>query len=1294
MKKLILISSIFFLNTGMVYAADTPSPTDSRTVFGPRPLFAAGGATKVIVDDFGYIDYTLTDQTRSIIQNSISDWKSQGIHYGAYYGLGGSETSALTDSEILDVAGAVNLDGTLETNFSFTRQGQLDYLLASGKLAIDLGTSYIFMDGGSPNLSNPSFDSETLSNFNTYLGDTYTSAELSTLGISDVTSFNYGQYLRDAGYTDSDSIYNSPPTNDLFKAWLKHMRKVERTFFTQWTTQLKEYGSENYDRTIYLGANRSTGSRQWANIDLFDYGIAETFLDALGWPYRNLVPVYKTIDNFDQRFWSWNFPSNTNFESGDANALGFGMPLGADEAEKLFFAETFSAGALVQNGINWVDFHRNDKRIDSIRSFLQFPTRNSSLFNLDNYGQFAILLSEIGEVEDVGSTNPSFNGASYLLSDLQWMYDVLFAAHPDRRDGSDLLTLAKLQKYDAVILPNARYLSDSQIEMLTAYVSAGGTLIGFGRVADQDDSGVPRASTRSFDDYFEKNLISEVGTGKIIAFSTDLGKSYYDNAANETTKASLRESFTNTVDGQVSPDLSLTYTGSGSGPGESPDVFANRFKSDDGSWVIHLVNRNMETDESGSSAQKISDLLSTEITTLLPTGYDDGSAVVSFIDADASVVTTLSYEVSGSNIVFDLPDFSLWSVVQIGSAMNSSTSIDDLPHSTPGTEGQTRTDDRDEDGEIRYVYWYWKGGNHGTVPFDVPFVATDDLGLKSISLYYRFSADRTEWTDWTLVESNEISGKVASDNFSFDAPDGEGHYEFSTKATDSSDQVEVVTPWNEQAFGVDETAAIPPESISTAGSQKNGYWTTDLSDLNFSWDPSKDNLSGIVQYQVSIRGVNGSDIVLENITSGETWTPSTSDLVSGNIYKFRIRVEDNAGNWNSGHDVFDLLYGESPVADVINPAVVASDSKLTISWVNPDDSNYVGARVDVRPTDEPYASWIQSGLVNKDQQGEVSVPQLINGVAYEVRVIAFAADNKPGNYVTLSSPFTVGIDSDGDGVLDNNDAFPQDDSESVDTDGDGTGNNADTDDDGDEVLDDDDAFPLDSSESVDTDLDGTGNNADTDDDNDTVLDTDDAFPQDDSESVDTDGDGTGNNADTDDDGDGALDGDDPYPLNAPPTLSFTYGDNTNKPIAGITLTLTESDSTVTSLTSDANGQINLPLDPTATNTYTLTASLVETDTDPISVQDALYILQYIVELRTLDTLQFKAADINESGDITIQDALKVLQHNVELITIDNSLIFLDANTDKPLSESTFSPTDTPSIKVYRLGDVNLSFDPG
>ena len=134
-------------------------------------------------------------------------------------------------------------------------------------------------------------------------------------------------------------------------------------------------------------------------------------------------------------------------------------------------------------------------------------------------------------------------------------------------------------------------------------------------------------------------------------------------------------------------------------------------------------------------------------------------------------------------------------------------------------------------------------------------------------------------------------------------------------------------------------------------------------------------------------------------------------------------------------------------------------------------------------------------------------------------------------------------DDDGDGVIDTDDAFPLDSSESVDTDGDGTGNNADTDDDGDGVLDTADAFPLDSTESADTDSDGTGNNADTDDDGDGVLDTEDAFPLDASESVDTDGDGTGNNADTDDDGDGVLDTADAFPLDSSESVD-TDGDGT------------------------------------------------------------------------------------------------------------------------------------------------------
>ncbi|MDA7826528.1 cohesin domain-containing protein [Porticoccaceae bacterium] len=54
-------------------------------------------------------------------------------------------------------------------------------------------------------------------------------------------------------------------------------------------------------------------------------------------------------------------------------------------------------------------------------------------------------------------------------------------------------------------------------------------------------------------------------------------------------------------------------------------------------------------------------------------------------------------------------------------------------------------------------------------------------------------------------------------------------------------------------------------------------------------------------------------------------------------------------------------------------------------------------------------------------------------------------------------------DSDGDGTVNGQDAFPNDPSESVDTDNDGIGNNVDTDDDGDNVADIDDGDPLDAS---------------------------------------------------------------------------------------------------------------------------------------------------------------------------------------------------------------------------------------
>ena len=159
-----------------------------------------------------------------------------------------------------------------------------------------------------------------------------------------------------------------------------------------------------------------------------------------------------------------------------------------------------------------------------------------------------------------------------------------------------------------------------------------------------------------------------------------------------------------------------------------------------------------------------------------------------------------------------------------------------------------------------------------------------------------------------------------------------------------------------------------------------------------------------------------------------------------------------------------------------------------------------------------------------------------------------------GSLVTSAEVTIVDVDSDGDGVYDTDDAFPNDPNEDTDTDGDGVGDNGD-------------AFPNDATETSDQDSDGVGDNADefpndpnetTDSDGDGVGDNGDAFPNDATETADNDGDGVGNNADafpmdpnedTDTDGDGVGDNGDAFPTDATETADTDadgVGDNADE----------------------------------------------------------------------------------------------------------------------------------------------------
>ncbi len=159
-----------------------------------------------------------------------------------------------------------------------------------------------------------------------------------------------------------------------------------------------------------------------------------------------------------------------------------------------------------------------------------------------------------------------------------------------------------------------------------------------------------------------------------------------------------------------------------------------------------------------------------------------------------------------------------------------------------------------------------------------------------------------------------------------------------------------------------------------------------------------------------------------------------------------------------------------------------------------------------------------------------------------------------------------GTDTDNDGVDDSEDnCLNLSNSDQIDTDGDGIGDVCDPDIDGDGVVNENDAFPYDEDEYRDFDGDGIGDNADPDDDNDGMADDVDVFPYDPSEQIDTDGDGIGNNADTDDDGDGITDTIDNCPGTPNPDQEDLDGDGIGTECDDVEDTIEEVDENSTIL---------------------------------------------------------------------------------------------------------------------------------
>jgi len=219
-------------------------------------------------------------------------------------------------------------------------------------------------------------------------------------------------------------------------------------------------------------------------------------------------------------------------------------------------------------------------------------------------------------------------------------------------------------------------------------------------------------------------------------------------------------------------------------------------------------------------------------------------------------------------------------------------------------------------------------------------------------------------------------------------------------------------------------------------------------------------------------------VVTASDPNNDPLTYSASGLPSGAVFdtvqqRFSWTPDySQAGNFTVTFSVTDGLFSDSETVSI----TVSNSNRPPVISGSPDSSIMATTNYSFIPVaSDPDGDPINFSIVNKpiwatfnSSTGELSGTPAESQVGVSTGIIISVNDSNSS--ASLPS-FAIEVnayanqDSDGDGVLDHLDAFPDDINEWLDTDGDQIGNNADLDDDNDGIADAHDGFPLDASQS-------------------------------------------------------------------------------------------------------------------------------------------------------------------------------------------------------------------------------------
>jgi hypothetical protein len=267
-------------------------------------------------------------------------------------------------------------------------------------------------------------------------------------------------------------------------------------------------------------------------------------------------------------------------------------------------------------------------------------------------------------------------------------------------------------------------------------------------------------------------------------------------------------------------------------------------------------------------------------------------------------------------------------------------------------------------------------------------------------------------------------------------------------------------------------------------------------------------------FATDIRLVQGGDVkgqlLTEQSNSGENtinrylepgfYTVEVTSLVAGDTGSYSILVWDGSseigGGVNTNECIQTLPFGETAFSLFGTWAAGCESANRSGSFAKYYDFNvagntHAGIAIDLSSTTDTYlyllqwngSSWV---TINSDDDGgsgsngtNSRILSTLQAGLYRIEATTFSSASQADFQLLLNIEYQhSGSDSDGDGIADTDDEFPNDASEWLDTDGDGIGNNADLDKDNDGIPDYLDALPLNNESYLDSDSDGISDELD------------------------------------------------------------------------------------------------------------------------------------------------------------------------------------------------------------------------